>query len=97
MLPVDYLPAARHDFDQSFDWYAARSAQAAIRFANAVDAALAIIAAHPERFPAIDEAHRECLVARYPFRVVYRLTENRILIVAVAHAKRRPDYWKDRT
>ena len=54
MLPVDYLPGARRDFDESFDWYAERSKQAAERFVNAVDAALTVIAAYPQRFAEID-------------------------------------------
>ena len=32
MKPVDYLPVARRDFDESFDWYAERSTIAAERF-----------------------------------------------------------------
>lgn len=97
MLPVDYLPGARRDFDESFDWYAARSTQAAVRFTNAVDVALSTMAADPERFAAVDDLHRECRVRRFPFRIVYRVIETRILVVAIAHAKRRPDYWRDRT
>jgi len=96
MLPVDYLPGARRDFDDSFDWYSERSVQAAVGFGNAIDAALAAVAANPERFAAVDDLHRECPVRRYPFRIVYRVAENRILVVAVAHAKRRPGYWRDR-
>jgi len=45
MKPVDYLPCARRDYDDSFDWYAKRSTIAAERFSNAVDAALKRIAA----------------------------------------------------
>jgi len=97
MLPVDYLPGARRDFDESFDWYLERSPQAAVRFANAVDAALVHVAGDPTRFAAIDTIHRECPVRKFPFRIVYRLVENRVLVVAVAHAKRRPGYWRDRT
>ena len=97
MLPVDYLPGARRDFDESFDWYLERSAQAAVRFANAVDAALVAIAADPMRFVAVDAIHRECRVRKFPFRIVYRLAGNRVLVVAVAHAKRRPGYWRDRS
>ncbi len=96
MLPVDYLPEARLDFDESFDWYADRSVQAAVRFMNAVDVALSRIAADPERFALVDNLHRECPVKRFPFRIVYRIAENRILVVAVSHAKRRRGYWKDR-
>ena len=97
MLPVDYLPGARRDFDASFDWYLERSAEAAARFANAVDAALTAVAADPERFAVVDQLHRQCPVRRFPFRIVYRVVENRVLVVAVAHAKRRPGYWRDRS
>jgi toxin ParE1/3/4 len=96
MIPVDFLPEAKVDFDESFDWYAVRSAQAAERFANAVDAALSPIAANSEQFAAIDSLHRECPVMRFPFRIVYRIEPDRALVVAVAHAKRRPRYWKNR-
>ena len=96
MLPVDYLPAARRDFEESFDWYAERSMQAAARFVNAVDAALSFIAAYPKQFAAVDGFHRECPVKRFPFRIVYRVAADRILVVAIAHAKRRPGYWTNR-
>jgi plasmid stabilization system protein ParE len=56
MLAIEYLPSARRDFDESFDWYAARSTQAAIHFAEAVDAALSAVATDPERFFAVDES-----------------------------------------
>ena len=96
MLPVDYLPGARRDFDESFDWYAERSGRAAVGFANAVDVALSAIAAAPRRFAALDEFHRECPVVRFPFRIVYRVAADRIVVVAIAHAKRNPGYWKGR-
>jgi hypothetical protein len=32
MKPVDYLPGARRDYDESIDWYAERSVIAAERF-----------------------------------------------------------------
>lgn len=96
MLAIDYLPSARRDFDESFDWYAARSIQAAAQFAAAVDAALIAVSADPERFFAVDDCHRECSVRRFPFRIVYRVIENRVLVVAIAHAKRRPGYWSGR-
>ena len=96
MLPVDYLPGARRDFDDSFDWYVKRSVEAAVRFADAIDSALTAVAANPARFAAVDDLHRECPVRRFPFRIVYRVAENRVLVVAIAHAKRRPGYWRDR-
>jgi plasmid stabilization system protein ParE len=96
MIPVDLLPGARRDYDESFAWYAERSDSAAARFATAIDDAFGRIAAAPDQFAAIDAVHRECLVNRFPFRVVYRIEAHRVLVVAVAHAKRRPNYWANR-
>ena len=39
---------------------------------------------------------RRVLVNRFPYQVVYHLTPTDVIIVAVAHLKRRPNYWKDR-
>jgi plasmid stabilization system protein ParE len=96
MKPVDYLPGARSDFDDSFDWYAARSAVASERFTVAVDPALNKIASNPEQFALVDQRHRECLVKRFPFRIIYRSEVDRVIVVAIAHAKRRPGYWERR-
>jgi plasmid stabilization system protein ParE len=96
MLPIDYLPGARRDFDESFDWYADRSTQAAVRFAAAMEAALARVSSDPTQFASRDGVHRECPVKKFPFRIVYRLDDHRVLVVAVVHAKRRPEYWHKR-
>jgi len=92
MKPVDLLPAAQLEYDQSFGWYARQSTIAADRFERAVDEALRSIAADPERYVAVTLRHRACRVVQFPFRVIYRIEAERILVVAVAHAKRRPQY-----
>jgi plasmid stabilization system protein ParE len=96
MMPIELLPGARRDFDQSFDWYAERSLEAARRFCDALDTTLTRIAENPHMFTRIDPLHRECPVRRFPFRVVYRIEQERMVIVAIAHAKRRPGFWRDR-
>jgi hypothetical protein len=57
---------------------------------------LQAIADEPDRFAAIDDRHRAVLIRRYPFQVVYRREREQIVVVAVAHAKRRPSYWERR-
>ena len=96
MKPVDLLPEAGRDFDESFDWYAERSANAAARFAAAVDEALRVVASDPERFAVVAPRHRACRVQGFPFRVIYRIEPECVVVVAIAHAKRRPVYWKGR-
>ncbi len=91
MKCVDYLPGA-FDFDEAFDWYAERSTQAAVRFAEAVEDATVRVASSPEQFAPIDALHRGCLLKRFPFRIVYRIEPARIIVVVIAHAKRRPGF-----
>ena len=35
-------------------------------------------------------------VSDFPYRVVYFAADDLLMIVAVAHSKRRPGYWRDR-
>jgi len=93
---VDFHPAATQELEKSADWYAERSLDAARGFAIEVDAALRKIEGDPARFPHIDERHQVCGVDRYPFQIVYRNDRGRLFVVAIAHAKRRPNYWRGR-
>jgi plasmid stabilization system protein ParE len=94
---IDFHPAATAELDDSANWYAQRSPTAARGFLLAIDAAVDKITADPNRFPTIDAWHRACNLEKYPFQIVFRSDEAQICIVAVAHAKRRPGYWRDRS
>lgn len=47
--------------------------------------------------PAADGLTRRVLVPGFPYQVLYRMRLDEIVIVAVAHLKRRPAYWRGRT
>jgi len=36
---------------------------------------------------------KKVLTGRFPFNLIYTIEPGRILIIAVAHQKRRPGYW----
>lgn len=95
-VQISFHPEATVELEASADWYAERSPRAVRDFCVAVDVALASIEADPDRFVRIDDRHRSCSVQTFPFQIIFRHTEDRIHIVAVAHAKRRPGYWRDR-
>lgn len=35
-------------------------------------------------------------VKRFPFQVIYYLTDTDLRVIAFAHNQRKPSYWKDR-
>jgi plasmid stabilization system protein ParE len=67
-------------------------------FFDSVAAALSVIETNPEIGTTLspDSQTRRVLLTRFPYQVVYRLRPTEIVIVAIAHLKRRPRYWKDR-
>jgi len=90
---IDFHPSATAELEASADWYAERSLSAVRGFAWAADAALHKIAEQPNRFPRIDQKHRSCNLGKFPFQIIFYQERNRIIIIAIAHAKRRPGYW----
>jgi len=95
-MDVDFHPDATTELSESADWYAERSSRAARNFLVAVDVAISSIMDDPNRFVRIDDRHQSCSVIKFPFQIVYRVIDDRIVVVAVAHAKRPHQYWRNR-
>jgi toxin ParE1/3/4 len=93
---LEYLEDALQEAEAAARWYAERSATAAAASSEEIDTAEAAIVRLPEAWPLFDHGTRRYVLRRFPFSVVYRIEARRILIVAVAHARRRPGYWRSR-
>ena len=62
-------------------------------------AAVERIKANPGMWPIMDHQVRRCLVHRFPYGVIYSVDEqrSRVLILAVMHLHRQPNYWSGRS
>ena len=87
---------AEIEYTESLIWYSARSESAATAFDAEFNQAISEIESDPQRYPFCDERHQFYLMCRFPFRIIYRVTDDTILVVAVAHGSREPNYWTDR-
>lgn len=95
-MKVRLHPAARAELVEARNWYYERSPLTSVAFAQAVDHAVARIRTAPNTQPLADHGTRKLVLQRFPFNIFYRVGETEILIVAVAHLKRRPRYWLSR-
>lgn len=93
---VELHPEAVAEARASFEWYLRRNESAASGFMAELDRAVDLISQHPERWPRFLAGTRRYLLRRFPFSVVYREFENHVQIVAIAHGRRKPGYWRDR-
>jgi len=93
---LDVLPAAAEEAREAAQWYAARNLAAAVGFELEIRRAFSEIAATPERWPVHLEGTRRFLLDRFPYEVVYQSRADRVLVIAIAHCRRRPGYWRER-
>lgn len=97
----DFHPEARAEFVEDVDWYDDREAGVGERFDVSVRAAIDAAVDSPESWAVWPGWKREPVVrskgvSDFPYRVVYFVRDDLLIIVAVAHAKRRPGYWRER-
>jgi plasmid stabilization system protein ParE len=91
---VEFLQEASAEYEAAFDWYFTRSEPSAWKFSSELAQAIDMIAEAPQRWPAGPHGTRKFLLHRFPFAVIYRELPSAIQVLAVAHGRWRPGYWK---
>ena len=89
-------PEAIEEARAAREWYLVRNPEAGDAFMAELNAAIDQIEQGPRQWPPYLVGTRRYLFHRFPFFVVFRETDTRIEILAVAHARRRPGYWVGR-
>jgi len=95
-MQIKQHPSAKAEFLNSFRRYHAESVQAAEGFLEQYESALNAILKSPEGHTLTSKGRRWRLLQNYPYKVIYEFIGNTIWVVAVAHVKRRPNYWAGR-
>jgi plasmid stabilization system protein ParE len=93
---VEFHPEAIAEAHHAVQWYLERSKLAAAAFVSELDLAVEHIQESPDRWSRYVSGTQRYLFHRFPYYVVYRQVENVIQVVAIAHGRRRPGYWKSR-
>jgi len=90
-------PEARSEASAATTWYRTRSRDAARDFASAVRAGVQSIRERPAvwaRWKGSDV--RRKVLRQFPYSIFYIVENDDVVIVAIAHHKRRPGYWRPR-
>jgi plasmid stabilization system protein ParE len=96
MKQIRFLPEADDEFLAEVEYYSQASNGLGIRFQHAVETALAMASAHPLASPPAHKNTRTIGVKGFPFRLIYRIEPDHLLVVALVHHKRQPHYWVGR-
>ena len=100
LLRYEFLPQAESELAEAVSWYDAAEPGFGTEFIIELQQAIDLLLNNPfagkiARLPA-KIAYREWLLYRFPYRIIYSVERDGILIVAVVYQGRRPGYWRNR-
>jgi plasmid stabilization system protein ParE len=95
-LRVVFRRAARAEFDAAALWYEDRQAGLGAQFVAEINRVVELVSNDPERFPTKHLEIRCAQARRFPYSVFFRSETNRVVVLAVFHARRNPAVWQAR-
>lgn len=96
MVRIEFHPEAYTEAEEARSWYEAQSPGLGSAFVNEVQTAVNAIQDSPEIWPPYEYGSRRFLLRRFPFSLIYRHDKMKAQIIALAHLRRKPGYWKNR-
>ena len=87
---------AEQELAEAAAYYEQQSLGLGNDFLQEVLSGMRLIAEAPERYPKHGKRTRRFLVNRFPYFIIFTIHENRPTVVAVAHCRREPNYWRKR-
>lgn len=91
-----YLAPAQAELRDAYRYYRERSPRVASAFRAEIEAVIELLLAFPQSAPPIHGDIRGKSLERFPYKLIYRLDDDGVVIVAVAHHRQRPNYWMER-
>jgi plasmid stabilization system protein ParE len=95
-LNIEILAAAESEIDEIYDYFERETKGLGPQFLDELLHVFKNIKRYPEAWPNFSGRTKRCLFSKSPYGVIYQLRKEKILVVAVAHLHRKPQYWKDR-
>lgn len=95
-VALEFHPDAEAEMRAAARYYDERQSGLGEDFLQEVERAAGVAVDHPAAGTPVSSGFRWVLTRRFPYAVIYRAVQHRIEIMAVAHLRRRPGYWRAR-
>lgn len=92
----DFHPDAKRELGDATAFYDSINYEIADQFITEVERTISRIEQYPEAWSQLSSNARRCRVANFPYGIVYSIKGQKILIIAVMHLQRKPNYWSNR-
>jgi plasmid stabilization system protein ParE len=96
MTPIKFHPDADSEMMAAAIYYESQQEDLGKRFLSIVQNSINHIQINPNIYPVVHIDVRRCLTETFPFSILFRITPEKIIIMAVMHQHQNPGYWKYR-
>jgi plasmid stabilization system protein ParE len=93
---ITFHPEAEAELVAAAALYEAHSAGLGVEFLDEVERATRALVSYPKIGHRFSRRLRRLLVRRFPYGLLYRIEADAVRVVAVAHVRRPPGYWRGR-
>ena len=95
-MKLRFSAAARRELNEAALWLELQEAGLGERFLEEIAQARQLILEYPEAWHPLGPLLRRCHLKRFRYGLIYHLRADVIEVIAVAHDRQKPDYWRDR-
>jgi mRNA-degrading endonuclease RelE of RelBE toxin-antitoxin system len=95
-MKIEILQIARLEFENAQEFYELEQSGLGARFENEIRQALLRIQQYPKVWSAKRKEIRRYFIHKFPYKIIYSIQKEIIVVLAFAHLHRKPDYWLDR-
>lgn len=95
-MKVRFHPEARSEHLIAAQYYEKKERGLGSRYLAAIQQSVGRIGTSPRSFPVYKGPFRRIHVDAFPFTLFFSIEPDSVLVVAVAHQSREPEYWVDR-
>lgn len=87
---------AENDLKEAFGWYEDKRLGLGHEFLLHIDAGIKFVQRNPEVHSSEYKGTRRHIIKRFPYKIIYLVEGEKIIVLAVLHGKRCPDLLKKR-
>jgi len=95
-MNIVFTRYAKLEFIDAINYYDKEAEGLGKRFKHEVLKSIKRIHQYPVAWSIEQDGVRKFFLHKFPYKILYSIEQNHILILAVAHQHRKPDYWVDR-
>lgn len=96
-MRLRFLPEAESDLEQAAEYYLSEAdARIAAEFCQEVRRVAHLVLDRPGIGHRVGRDARAFTLTRFPCDLIYRITREDVVVVAIAHHRRRPGHWRGR-